>query len=115
MPRGLYTRYEFDVDLQRFKPRQNESRSFENLVMSYFQRIKPDCRDESFNTSGIQERFDCFNADGFCGHCNSVFEAMGCYYQYCPCQEARPALTEGDIQLGTKEANGTNAETVYRG
>ena len=36
MPSGLYTRWEFDQDLQRFKPRQNKSRKFENTVMSYF-------------------------------------------------------------------------------
>ena len=32
MPRGLYTSYEFDADLQRIKPGQNKSRNFENLV-----------------------------------------------------------------------------------
>ena len=31
-----YTRYEFDADLQRFKPVQNRSRSLETMVMSYF-------------------------------------------------------------------------------
>ena len=28
---------------------------------------------------------------------------MGCFYHYCPCQEARPALTEEDIQPATKK------------
>ena len=52
MPTGLYTRYDFDADLQRFKPRQNKSRRFKNKAMSYFQRMRPDCRIESFCTAG---------------------------------------------------------------
>ena len=44
----LITRYEFDADLQRFKPRPKKSRSSDFLVMSYFQRMKTDCRFESF-------------------------------------------------------------------
>ena len=36
-------------------------------------------------------------------HCNTVFEAMGCYYHYCPCQEARPSLRDTDIERGVKK------------
>ena len=102
IPTGFFIRYEFDGDLQTFKPHQNKSRSFENTVMSYFQRMRPDCRIESFYTTRTQEKVDCFNAEGFCGNCNTVFEAMGRFYHYCSCQEARLALTEEDIQRGTK-------------
>ena len=28
---------------------------------------------------------------------------MGCFYQYCPCQETRPSLTEEDIERGLKK------------
>ena len=28
---------------------------------------------------------------------------MGCYYHYCPCQEARPSLTDTDIESGIKK------------
>ena len=28
---------------------------------------------------------------------------MGCYYHYCPCQEARPSLTDTDIERGLKK------------
>ena len=48
MPSGLYTRWEYDAESNRFKPQQNKSRQFENMVMSYFQRQKPDCKIESF-------------------------------------------------------------------
>ena len=72
------------------------------MVMSYFQRQRPDCKLESFYTTATHKSFDYFKADGFCAHCNAVFEAIGCLYQYCPCQEARPSLTEEDVDRGNK-------------
>ena len=52
MPTGLYTRWDFDSETSRFPPRQNKTRSFENFVMSYFQRTRPECGIESlFRTS----------------------------------------------------------------
>ena len=77
MPTGPYTRWEYDTETNMFKPQQNKSRKFENIVMSYFQGQKPDCNIESFYTTGTQEMIDCFKADGFCTHCNTVFEGMG--------------------------------------
>ena len=70
--------------------------------MSYFQRQRPDCKIESFYTTGTQKK-NCFQADGFCSHCNTVFEGMGCFYHYCPCQEAQPSLTEEDNERGNKK------------
>ena len=64
---------------------------------------EPECEIESFFTLGRQKKNDCFSADGFCSHCNTVFEAMGCFYHFCPCQQLRPSLTEEDIQLGSKK------------
>ena len=78
MPTGLYTRWEYDTESNRFKPQQNKSKNFENMVMSFSQRQRPDCKIESFYTTGTQKKIDCFMADGFCAHCNTVFEAMGC-------------------------------------
>ena len=101
-PTGLYTRWEYDTESNRFKPQQNISRNFENMVMSYFQRQRPECKIESFYTTGTQKNIDCFKVDGFCAHCNTVFEAMGCFYHYFPCQEAQPSLTEEDIGRGNK-------------
>ena len=28
---------------------------------------------------------------------------MGCYFHYCPCQEARPSLTDNEITRGIKK------------
>ena len=70
--------------------------------MSYFQRTRPDCKIESFYTTGRQKKIDRFSVDAFCSHCNTVFEAMGCFYHFCPCQELRPSLTEEDVKRGSR-------------
>ena len=103
MHTGLYTRWDFDSEPSRFTPRQNKTRSFENMVMSYFQRTRPECETESFFTTARQKKIDCFTVDGFCSHCNTVFEALGCFYHFCPCKELRLSPTEEDIQRGSKK------------
>ena len=103
MPTGLYTRWEYDSETKRFTARQNKSRSFENMDLSNFQQSRPYCKFESNVTTGRQKKIDCFSVDGICYHCNTVFEAMGCYYHYCPCQEALPSLTDTDIDRGIKK------------
>ena len=102
MPTVLSTRWEYDTESNESKPQQNKTRNFENMVMSFFQRQRPDCKIESFYITGTQKKTDCFKVDGFCAHCNTVFEATGCFYLYCPCQEARFSLTEEDIERGNK-------------
>ena len=108
MPTGLYTRWYCKSETSRFTHRENQTRSFEVTVMSYFQRTRPECEIEIFFTTGRQKKIDCFSVDRFCSHCNTVFEAMGCFYHYCPCQELRPSLIEEDIQRGSRkrELNG---------
>ena len=71
--------------------------------MSYFQRTRPECEIESFFTTGRQKKIDCFSVDGFCSHCNTVFEDMGCFYHFCHCQKLLPSLAEDDIQHGSKK------------
>ena len=73
------------------------------MVMSYFQRTRPEGEIESLLTTGRQKKIDCFSVDGFCSHCNTVFEAIGCFYHFYPCQELRPSLAEEDIQRGSKK------------
>ena len=76
MPIGLYTRWEYDSETKRLTACQNESRSFEDMVLSYFQKGRLDCQIESNITTGTQTKIDCFSVDGICYHCNTVFEAM---------------------------------------
>ena len=88
--------------MQKFKARHNRSRNFENMVMSYYQETRPECRIESFHASGNQKKIDCFNFDGYCNHCKTMFEAMGCYYYFCPCQELVPHLAVKILREETK-------------
>ena len=74
MPTGLYKSWEYDTESNWLKPQQNKSRNFEKMVMSYFQRQRPDCKIESFYTTRTQKKIVCFRVDGFCAHCNIVFE-----------------------------------------
>ena len=102
-PSGLYTRWEYDSETERFTARQNKSRSFENMVLSCFQQSRPDCEIESNMTTGRQKKTDCFSVDVICYHCNTVFEAMGSNYHYCACEEARSSLVDTDFERRVKK------------
>ena len=82
MPTGLYTRWEFDTNLQKFKARQKKIKKFENMVISFYQTTRPECTIESFYTTGKLRKIDSFTVDGFSGHCQTIFEALGCYYNF---------------------------------
>ena len=110
MPTGPYTHWDLESETSRFTPRQNKTRSFENMVMFHFQRTRPDCKIESFYSTVRQKKIDCFSVDGFCSHSNTVFEAMGCFYHFCPCRELHPSLSEEDI----KENSMNWDEAIYR-
>ena len=73
------------------------------MVMSHFQRTRPECKIETFFRSGRQKKIDCFSVDGFCSDCNTVFKAMGCFYHFCLCQELCPSSTEEEIQRGSQK------------
>ena len=103
MPTGLYTRWNYDTESRKFMPRQNKTRSFEKMVLSQFQQTHPECKIESNVKTGRQKKIDCFSFDGICYHCNVVFEAMGCNFHYCPCQEARLSLTSNGIMRRIKK------------
>ena len=51
MPKRLSKRWEFHSDMQKFKARLKRSRNFENMVMSYYQETRLECRTENFYTS----------------------------------------------------------------
>ena len=82
---------------------KKKTRSFENMVMSYFQRTRPECEIESFSSTSRQKKIDCFSVGGFCSHCNTQFEAMGYFYRFYPRQKNGPSFTEEDDQCSTKK------------
>ena len=64
--------------------------------------------------SGKQKQIECFNVDSYCDHCKTVFEAIGCYYHFCFCQEARPALTDQDFERGNKKREMDDLRREYK-
>ena len=82
--------------------------------MSYFQPTRLDCKIESFYTTGSQKKIDPFSVDGFCSHCKTVFEAMGCFYHFCPSQELPSSLTEEDIKSGGRKRKLDELGQCYR-
>ena len=114
MPAGLYTRRNYDTESQKLRPRQNVTRTFETMVLSYFQQTRPECKSESIVSTGRQKKIDCFSVDGIRNHCTTVFEAMGCYFSYCSRQEVRPSKIDNEITRGIKnEGSGPNAQRIY--
>ena len=71
--------------------------------MSYLQSQRPECTIESYYTTGKQKKIDWFSVDGVCAHCDTVFEAMGCYFHFCPCQKARASLSEEEMHRGIRK------------
>ena len=67
-PTGLYTRWDYKAETQKFKARQNRVRTVEKMVMSYFQATRPECKIGSYYTTGTK-KIDCFSVDGYCNHC----------------------------------------------
>ena len=113
MPTWLYLRWEFDSDMQKFKARHNRYRRFETMVMSYYQETRPECRIESFHTSGNQKKIDSFNVDGFCDHFKTVFEALGCYYHFFLARRLVPHLMRQILREGKNERDGWLEMWVY--
>ena len=73
------------------------------MVITCFERTKPDCKIEIFYTTGRQKKKDSITVDGFCSHSDTVLEAKGCFHHFYPCQVVCPSLTEGHIQSGSEK------------
>ena len=73
------------------------------MVLSYLQSQRPNCTIESNYTTGTQKKIDCFNVDGFCAQCKTILEAMGCYFHFCACREARTSISEEETQRGLRK------------
>ena len=94
MPTVMYTKWDYNKETQNFKARQNRVQTFENMVKSSFRATRPECKIENYYTKGLQKKIYCFSVDGYCNHCSTVFEAMGCYFHFCPFNQARPSITD---------------------
>ena len=73
------------------------------MVLSFFQQLRQERRIESNVNTSRQNKIDCFSVNGVCNHGNTAFEALGCQYFYCLCQEARLSLSDADIEREVKK------------
>ena len=81
--------------------------------MSFYQANRPECTFESFYTTGRQKTIDSFTLDGFCGHCQTIFEALGCYYHFCPCRETQPSLDKDEFENGIRKRESDKLRKLY--
>ena len=93
MPKELYTRWEFDTEMQKFKARHNRTRNFENLVMSFYQESRPELRAFLHLENRKKSTVLMWTV--------IVITVRQCLKQwdatttsFCSCQEALPSLTE---------------------
>ena len=83
------------------------------MVMSFYQATRPECTIESFYTTGKQKKIDSFTVNGFCGHCQTVSEALGCYYHFCPCRETQANLSEDEFDFGIRKRESDKLQKLY--
>ena len=62
----------------------------------------------------VDKKIDRFSVDAICYPCNTVFEAMGWCYHYCPCQKACSSLTDTDIGRGMKKRQQDEMRRDYK-
>ena len=99
---GNFTQSLIDLNLNRTNPETLRTK------LCHISRDKdPTVKLRVSTPQDLRKKIDCFKVDCLCAHCKTVFEAMGCFCHYCPCQEARPSLTEEDIERGNKREKWT--------
>ena len=94
---GLDTRYDLDSNKSSHKPREKSP----NSQVSFSKNEIKMTETESFYTTGRLKKNDFVSVNGFCSHCNTVFGAMDCFYDFFAGQKICPNLTEEDIQRGS--------------
>ena len=111
MPTGPYNKWEYSEETTKFHPNRTW-RSYFEQVLVYFQQLQPNCNIQTQFTHKKQKKLGPYLVDGFCSHCNMVFEAMGCFFHFCQCQEEKPLLFE-DIESGLKRRELDNDRKEY--
>ena len=46
-PKRIYTRWEYESKTDRSKARHNRTRNFENMVVPFYQELRPECKIEN--------------------------------------------------------------------
>lgn len=95
MPTGPYTRWDLTDDGQFFTHERDWRSQLEKQVLHYMNTLNPQCTIQCLFRNGKQKRIGPYLVDGYCAHCQTVYEVMGCYYHACDCQMDR-IVSSGD-------------------
>ena len=102
MPTGLYTSW--DIDSETSRSHLDKTRAVALKIWSCFTfNVKQLIVKLRAYTLQLDKKIDCFSVDGFFSHSSTVFEAMGCFYHFCFCQELHSSLTGEDIKRGNRK------------
>ena len=102
MPTGLYTRWSYNEETQKLRARQNRVRTCENMVLSFFQATRPECKTQISYTTRAQRKLIASVLMVF-ATIISLFWSKEKIFPFCPCQKTRDSLTDDDINRGTKK------------
>ena len=85
---------------------------FRTLGYGLFPKLASELQTRVFTQQEFRKK-DCFSVHEFCGHCDTIFEAMGYFYHFCESQELQPGLTNEDILKGRKKREMDNLRRSY--
>ena len=103
----------FHKACQKSDHQLNQARTFENLVITFFQRIRPECQMDSFYTTGTQKNMKCSRRYGLCACWNAMIEGLVFFNFYCSSHEAQLLLEKTMLDAEKEVANERNAETPH--
>ena len=92
---GIYIQRHVDSQLNKTEP---------SAVKRWSSPILNEQEQIAKSRASIQQedrKNDSLSVDGFCSLCRTVLEVMGYFYDFCPCQEVHPSLSEEDFQHGS--------------
>ena len=76
------------VQIQRRKdsrPNKTKPLAFKIWSCPIFNKQDPNVKLKTSTIQADRKKIDCCSVGGFLSNCNLVFEAMGCFYHFCPC------------------------------
>ena len=105
MPTWLYTRWQFDSDMQKYKLDITDLKAL-RLRRCLTTKKQEQNAELKASTHLEIKKIVCFNVDGYCDHCKTVFEAMGCYYHFVLARRLVPHLARKILREEKNERDG---------
>ena len=89
IPTGLYTRWEMDAELRNLHPFRMDVDALKiwRWIISKILDLNVQLKVSTLPENKTKSKK--ISVDGFCGHCDTVFEAMVWFYHGCDCQQKK--------------------------